>query len=83
MVRIRSILSDMVHASDAPNVYFDSDTAAGFCISSWLFWKWEERGQISQLKFSYYMFLVLAQEQVDLDCWTGWHETGAMFLPHK
>lgn len=37
MVRIRSILSDMVHASDVHNVYFDSDTGADFCTSPWLF----------------------------------------------
>lgn len=37
MVRIRSILSDMMCASDVHNVCFDSDTGAGFCTSSWLF----------------------------------------------
>lgn len=37
MVRIRSILSDIVSAADAHNAYFDSDTGAGFCTSSWLF----------------------------------------------
>lgn len=82
MIRIRSILSDMVCVSYAHNVCFDFDTDAGFCTSSRLFWKWEERGQVSKLRFSCYMSLVLAQEQVDLDFWTGWDETGAVFLSH-
>lgn len=72
----------MVCASDVHNVCFDSDTGAGFCTSSCLSWKWEEKGQVSKL-FSYYMFLVLAQEQADLDCWIGWDEMGAVFLPHE
>lgn len=40
-----------------------------------------EESQVSKLRFSSYMFLVLGQEQVD--CWIGWDETDAVFLLHE
>ena len=48
----------MEHASDAYDVCFDFDADADFCTSSWLFWSWEERGQVSNFRFSYYISLV-------------------------
>lgn len=74
MVRIRSILSDMVCTSDAYNVYFDSDAGTGFYSSSWLFWKGEERGQVSKLRFSYYILgFSTGTGRHGLLNWVGWN----------
>lgn len=65
----------MEHASGAHESCFAFDADADFCTSSWLFWRWGERGQVSNLRFSYYISLVFLSTgtgRLGLLNWVGW-----------
>lgn len=65
-------LSDVEHAYGAHDLCFDFDD---FCTSSWLSWRWEERGQISNSRYSYYIslvFLITGTGRFGLLKWLVW-----------